>query len=113
MLVALLVPLCTSLPRPQNTQAILLAPLNLVRGAGQAVFNTGGAVINAVPSTVDFLSNTAVSGVQFVPQSVNAVSDFTVNSINGGTRAPLSTLPATWWVPASLESPQSPTTVSI
>lgn len=84
----LLLPLfCSSLPRPQSTQQILLAPLNLVRGAGQTVFNAGGAVINAVPSTVDFLSNTAVSGVALVPQSVNAVSDFTANSISSGTRA--------------------------
>ncbi len=85
--------LCSSvvegLPRPQQqsgTQAILLAPLNFVRGAGQAVLNTGGAVVNSVPSTVDFISNTAVSGVQLVPQTVGAASDFTVNTINGGTR---------------------------
>jgi hypothetical protein len=86
----LLLSVCSvqGLPRPQQsgTQAILLAPLNFVRGAGQAVLNTGGAVVNSVPSTVDFISNTAVSGVQLVPQTVGAASDFTVNTINGGTR---------------------------
>ncbi len=70
----LVLPLCSvqALPRPQKsgTQAILLAPPNFVCGAGQAVINTGGAVVNSVPSTVDFISNTAVSGVQLVPQTV-------------------------------------------
>jgi hypothetical protein len=70
----LVLPLCSvqALPRPQQsgTQAILLAPPNFVCGAGQAVINTGGAVFNSVPSTADFISNTAVSGVKLVPQTV-------------------------------------------
>jgi hypothetical protein len=52
-------PLCSvqALPRPQQsgTQAILLAPPNFVCGAGQAVISTGGAIVNSVPSTVDFI----------------------------------------------------------
>merc|ERR1712223_438404 len=56
---------------PQEiTQEVLLTPFNLVRDTGNTAFHAGSDADNAVTS------------VNIVPQTVDAVSDLTVGTIN-------------------------------
>merc|ERR1711913_76212 len=57
----------------QITQEVLLTPFNLVRNTGNTALQTGQQLVNSVPQAVNVVSDAAVSGVDSVPQTVNAV----------------------------------------
>merc|ERR1712106_1009705 len=64
------------------TEQHLLTPLHVVRNTGRTAAGVGSTVIHGVPTAVNTVSNTAIRGVSFLPHTVNAPSDLTVNTIN-------------------------------
>merc|ERR1711982_12908 len=97
-------------PQPQQiTQEVLLTPFNFVRSTGNIALSSGQQLVHSVPEAVNTVSDTAVSGVNIVPQTVNTintvpetintVTDFGVDSIRN---APSNTIRLVNGVPTAI-----------